>query len=61
MTKIKYTPGDTVKYLSSKNEAKIGLVKSVSGNPGEQIIMLVDDSYVHEKQIIFRFDFRNLN
>jgi uncharacterized protein YijF (DUF1287 family) len=59
--KIEYKAGDTVKYLSSKNEAKLGIVKTSQGNAGEQIILLIDDSYIHEKQIIFRFDFRNMN
>lgn len=61
MRKIKYTPGDTVKYLTPKNEAALGIVKSAKGKSGEQIITLVDDTFIHEKQIIFRFDFRIMN
>jgi hypothetical protein len=59
--KITYNPGDTVKYLNRKDEIRLGIVKSAQGEEGEQIIMLEDDSFIHEKQIIFRFDFRILN
>jgi hypothetical protein len=56
-----YNEGDTVKYQTHKEEIRFGVVKSSSGEEGEQIIMLDDDSFIHEKQIIFRFDFRILN
>lgn len=59
--KTKYNEGDTVKYNNSKGDAKLGVVKSASGKSGEQIIRLIDDSFIHEKQIIFKFDFRHLN
>jgi hypothetical protein len=59
--KIEYKEGDTVKYISPKSESKLGIIKSVQGKEGERIILLIDDSYIHEKQIIFKFDLRCMN
>jgi hypothetical protein len=61
MIKHEYLSGDTIKYLLFKNEYKLGIIKSVKGELGSRIITLTDDSLIHENQIIFKFDFSNMN
>ena len=61
MNGIHYNSGDTVKYRTRSNNTYVGIIRTVNGQIGDRIIRLTSDVYIHESQIIFRFDLRYMN